>query len=144
MSLGRTKTMYTINYGIAPYVTDTLKGEIAESRWIAVSYDESLNTVLQRGQMDFILRYWNQSTSRVSRRYWSRNLSGHNKVVDLKTCFNDSLDGINDSNIIQISMDLNVNLSPYKDLVAKREELELPGFIDIGVCNLHIVHNAFK
>ena len=145
MTLARTKTMYSTNFGLGPYVKELLQNQISESPFIAVSYDESLNDVLQKGQLDFIIRYWDESASRVSTRYWNSTFLGHAKVADLKENYHAGIERINASKIMQISMDgPNVNLALYKELVAERKELNLSGFLDIGSCNLHTVHNAFK
>ena len=52
---------------------------------------------------------------------------------------------LNIKNLKQISMDgPNVNWKFFECFANKRESEELPGLINIGSCNLHILNNAFK
>ena len=70
----------------------------------------------------------------------------HTTNKDLLMEFNKSVDIINLSKIIQVSMDgPAVNLKFLQELVKHREELEIEEkMIDIGTCGLHVVHGAFK
>ena len=54
LSLGATKMSYLLNFGIAPYFKNLLLDEIKASPYYVLSFDESLNTVLQKDQMDVI------------------------------------------------------------------------------------------
>ena len=60
--------------------------------------------------------------------------------------FNKSVDMINVSKIIQVSMDAtSVNLKFLHELVKHQEELEIEEkVVDIGTCGLHVMHGAFK
>jgi len=40
-----------------------LKKQVDESEWLAVSYDESLNKVIQESEMDLVLRFWDTQQS---------------------------------------------------------------------------------
>ena len=57
-SCGRTKCGYCINHGLAPYFLKTLMMELKESPKYVLSFNESLNKKLQKGQMDILIRYW--------------------------------------------------------------------------------------
>ena len=145
MTLGRSKISYTTNFGIAPYIKNILLTDVSKARWVTVSYDESLNHNLQRGQMDFLIRYWDDNSSQIVTRYFNSYFLGHAKVEDLKESFKASLEGILEERICQVSMDgPHVNLRLLKEFKADRQEKELPEIIDIGSCNLHTTHNAFK
>ena len=43
MELGRTKLMYIVNLGMAPYFREILKNETVNSEWYTISFIESLN-----------------------------------------------------------------------------------------------------
>ena len=47
-SMAETKSMYTITYGIAPYVQSMLEKRIKESREYVLLFDETLNKDLQQ------------------------------------------------------------------------------------------------
>ena len=93
--------------------------------------------------MDLLLRYWDNHDQQVKVRYWDSKFLGHTTNKDLLIEFNKSVDIIDLSKIIQVSMDgPSVNLKFMQELIKHREELEM--MIDIGTCGLHVVHGAFK
>ena len=57
-TFGKTKCMYTIKYGIAPYVKEKLSEKLSFSPYFSVSFDESHNSVLETEQMDLQVRFW--------------------------------------------------------------------------------------
>ena len=58
-SCGETKCSYLIQFGLAPYFKEYLSNKIQKPGTIfVVSFDESLNKVLQEEQMDLLLRFW--------------------------------------------------------------------------------------
>ena len=60
--------------------------------------------------------------------------------------FNKSVDIINLSKIIQVSMDAtSVNLKFLHELIKHQEELEIEEkVIDIGTCGLHVMHGLLN
>ena len=84
------KVQYTTNFGIAPYVRNLFLTGISKVHWVTVSFDESLNQSLQKGQMGFFhLRYWDEE---AITRYLTRYFLGHAKTDDLKESFKTSLE----------------------------------------------------
>ena len=61
---------YMINFGISPYFKCQLIKKIHVSPYFVVSYDESLNRIVQDEQMDIQIRYWNESLGVVETRYF--------------------------------------------------------------------------
>ena len=59
MMLHESKCGYVINHGIPPYWERLLLQEVTNSPFYVLSFDESLNKHLQKGQIDIIVRYWN-------------------------------------------------------------------------------------
>ena len=57
--LSKTKCGY-INFGLVPYFKELLLKEIKASDCFRISFDESMNKVLQEEQMDVQIRYWNE------------------------------------------------------------------------------------
>ena len=57
-SLGKTKCRYMIIYGLAPYLIKQLLKEINSASFYSVSFDDSLNSELQKCQIDVNVRYW--------------------------------------------------------------------------------------
>ena len=64
-SPGKTKARYMILNGIAPYCKAELLGQINSSPQFSLSFDESLNTALQKCQMDAKIRLFNNTTNMV-------------------------------------------------------------------------------
>ncbi len=68
-SMKKDKLAYAITYGLGPYLQDKLSCAIQNCKFYVVSFDESLNKVVQEGQMDIVVRYWNVLKSEVATRY---------------------------------------------------------------------------
>ena len=69
MELGRIKSIYTVNFGITPYFRKILKNEIVNSEWYTISFDESLNKVVQECKMDVIIRFLYNLSNKVQVRF---------------------------------------------------------------------------
>ena len=95
--------------------------------------------------MDFHLRFWDDEKQQVVTRYYDSNFLGHAKVKNSKDSFESCLEGVPEEKILRVSMDgPNINLRLLNDLKSERATKQLPELIDIGSCNLHTTHNAFK
>ena len=53
--LQKDKCAYFINYGIAPHFCSILMNHVKDSEFYAISFDESLSTVIQMGNMDLVM-----------------------------------------------------------------------------------------
>ena len=69
MEFGRIKLMYTVNFGITPYFRKILNNEIVNSEWYTISFDESLNKVVQECKMDVIIRFLYNLSNKVQVRF---------------------------------------------------------------------------
>ena len=56
-----------------------------------ISFDESLNKVLQKEQMDIIVRFWDKEKNKVSSRYLNSQFLGHTRAADLLQKFREAL-----------------------------------------------------
>lgn len=142
------KLAYMATYGIGPYFQNQLSKVVASCPFFCISFDESLNKVSQKGQMDLIVRYWDSNTDEVATRYLTSTFLGHARATDLLNAFVSGITGLGlrCDRIIQISMDgPNVNYSFLKDFENSMNVDESSNkLIDIGSCSLHIVHGAYK
>ena len=93
------------NWEIAPYVKEQLRNNINQTEYVVVSFDESLNHTIQSCQMDLLLRYWDNHDQHVKVRYWVSKFLIHTTNKDLLMELNKSVDIINFSKIMQVSMD---------------------------------------
>ena len=71
----------------------------------AISFDESLNRVLQSEQMDVIICFWDNQENKVCSRYFDTRFLGHVTAQDLLENLKSSLDKLYLAGLIQISMD---------------------------------------
>ena len=95
--------------------------------------------------MDILVRYWDINEKKVLVRYWDSKFLGHTRHTDLMKAFNDGLEGLDQTKLIQISMDgTNTNLKFLSEMKIEREKNEQSKLIDIGSCSLHSIHGAFK
>ena len=91
---GATKCKYLICFGIAPYFHGELMQKIQEQGTMyVISFDESLNKVIQKEQMDLIVRFWDIKKNRVVSRYIDSQFLGHTRAVDLLESFKLALPG---------------------------------------------------
>ena len=79
---GKTKCSYLINFGLAPYFKEKLmkKLHVPGTKYV-ISFDESLNKVLQKEQMDIIVRFWDKEKNKVSSRYLNSQFLGHTRAA---------------------------------------------------------------
>ena len=144
-TLGRSKYHYVMNFGIAEYIKDCLTDAIKASPYFSVSFDESLNEILQKCQMDVVIKYWDSKKNEAVSKYFSSTFLGHASAEHLKTAFLSLIDCFDHDRLIQISMDgPKVNILFYKKVVEFRSKENHKPFIDLGTCNLHVMHGALK
>lgn len=144
-TLGRTKCSYILNYGLAPFFSDLLLEEIKLSPKYGLSFDESLNKKLQKGQMDILVRYWDWERHISQTRYLNSEFLGGAKADQILENFVAGSNRLDHSKMIQVSSDgPNVNLKFLKLYGEKRDLDEFPSLVDIGTCGLHTVHGSLK
>ena len=146
ITIGSTKVAYVISFGLGPYFRSQLISALNGCSEYVVCFDEALNRVIQCGQMDLVLRYWDAETHMVSSRYLNSVFLGHATASDLLTKFTECLGSLPLGKIMQVSMDgLSVKWrfleDLKKDLHQHKEDRQL---LEIGSCELHVVHGAFQ
>ena len=147
MKLKRTKCGYVVRHGLGPYFEQLLLQQVASSPVYSLSFDESMNKHLQKGQMDIIIRFWNDEKKVPETRYLTSEFMGEAKADDIEKKFDSAVTKKlkRPANLIQISSDgPNVNLLFLKNYNDKRDFNELPPLLNIGTCGLHTVHGSMK
>lgn len=146
LQLSKSKASYVTVYGIAHYFQQQILSSINSCDKIVIGFDESINQLNKKQQMDFSFRFWNNDANEVNTRYYTSAFLGHCKAADLIRAFSDNIPNEMMNKVIQISMDgPNVNVKFHKDIeenIIKPEHNK--SLINIGTCGLHVVHNAFK
>ena len=95
LEMGRTKLAYLITFGLAPYFTNEIFKQLDVCSEIVIGFDETLNKVSQRQQMDVSVRFWNENKEQVECRYIGSAFLDSSRAVDLlnglKQCTEKSL-----------------------------------------------------
>lgn len=114
--------------------------------FIVVGFDESLNKVAQKNQMDLNIRFWNNEKDQVCSRYLTSCFLHHTTAEDLLEGLKAGLGEISTNKILQISMD-----GPYvnwKSIRLFNSNLRCtpgsPKLLQLGSCGLHVVNGGFK
>lgn len=146
--LKRTKIGYSLMYGIAPYFKNQLILNVLKCNFFSVGFDESLNKVSQKTQMDINIRFWCTERDYVCTRYFTSAFLSRSTADEIRRNFKLALSDLKISAITQISMDgPNVNHKFFKDLKSELEEEsegDSPVLLNMGSCGLHVLHGAFK
>lgn len=109
-----------------------------------IGFDESLNKVEQKQQMDISIRYWDEQSQQVSTRYLTSIFLNHTTAEDLKEALKGALSNLGWKKMLQLSMDgPNVNFKTLRLLKEKEHDVDSPQLLDLGSCGLHTVHCAF-
>ena len=78
-------------------------------------------------------------------RYWTSLFLGHTRCDDLVAAFHNGLNELEETNMIQISIDgPSPNLKLLSKVQNERQKNKLSSLIDTGSSNLHLIHAAFK
>ena len=95
-----------INYSItSPHFQSILVNDVKKSEFYAISFDESLNLIIQMGQIDHVVNFWGTVINKVSTRYLCSTFIGHARHKDLLLHFMSALDLLDKSNLLQVSID---------------------------------------
>ena len=88
-SMGRTKSMYMINHGLAPFFKSLLLSELNKSDIFIFFFDESLKQVTQTCEMDVYVRFWNVTELKVNVRFIGSTFFGHGTHQNLLKHFHE-------------------------------------------------------
>lgn len=102
--LGRDKMSYLIHHGLASYFRESLLQKLRKCPWFVVSFDEAINRISQRGQMDLIIRYFEDETKKVTTPYLNFVFPNRSRAEDLVSKFKEGMVDL-PFKILQISMD---------------------------------------
>lgn len=143
------KLAYIVTYGLGPYFQQKLVDVVKGCPFYAISFDESLNKVAQKGQMDIIVRFWNNGNQEVSTRYLTSAFLGRATSADLLQAFTSAIgsQSLDLKKMIQVSSDgPNVNIKFARELQSQLADADPDGgeLFQIGTCALHVVHGAYK
>ena len=130
---GSNKASYVTTCGFAPYFFSFLLQKISSSSHQVVSFDESLDNLVQKEQMDLLIWYWDNDTDRVCTRYMGSDFFGRPTADDVLETFQNGISQVDESKLKQVLSDgPNINLAFLKKYASVREEKELDTLMDPG------------
>ncbi|KAJ8869850.1 hypothetical protein PR048_028859 [Dryococelus australis] len=144
LNLHKTKIDYTILYGLAPYFHGGLLEMCSQCQNFVAGFDESLNEVCQKGQMDVMIRFWSDKDNEVCTRYFGSVFLGHTTAADLLDGFIEALGWLDVKKFMQVLMDgPNVNKKFLQDLkLYLKGDPDSPVILNLGTCELHTLRNC--
>ena len=143
LSIGSSKLSYLITHGLAPYFHDELL-KLVDSKFV-ICFDEAFNQISKKGQMDIVLRFWDNSINQVSSRYLSSAFMGHSTAKDILENFLDASSELKMCNLLQVSMDgPNVNWSFLEQLTSNHHDEYNTTMLFLGSCGLHVINGALQ
>ena len=80
--LQKCKCAYFSNHGIAPHCNSILMNNVKDSAFYAISLGESLNRIIQMGQMDIVVNFWDNFVNNECTRYLNSTFIGHVRYQD--------------------------------------------------------------
>ena len=112
---------------------------------VTLHYDETTTTQVIK-QMDLHFRFWSEEQNEVVRRFYTALMFGHAEGAKVAAAMVDKLeeDKVNLSSILTLSSDgPNVNKTIFRAVNTSLKGGGNPRMINIGTCNLHVIHNSF-
>ena len=135
IKFGKTKCSYFINYSLAPYIKEQLEKYISSSLFYVVSFDESMNSVLQNEQMDVAIWFWNDFKKQAETRYLTSEFLYGPNAENLVNSLSSSPKHLDQQNLLQLYMDGPSVNSKVLDIVSeKRNENEFEQLLVIASC----------
>ena len=141
---GPTKIKYNIQFGIAPYVKESLIYDVADVPF-SFKFDETTTSKVQK-QYDAYCQYWSKKENFIQNRYCGSLFVGHCTNEDLIEHFEHFKTEMqwDSSYLLHLGMDgPNVNLA-FQRRLQSHFATEGSSFLDIGTCPLHSIHNGFS
>jgi hypothetical protein len=146
LTIGSTKLSYCVTYGLAPYFHGNLLRSVQKCSSFVLCFDEAMNKISQSGQMDVVIRFWDDNRNEVASRYFGSAFLGHATAECLLAGFKTAMQDLSLAGLMQVSMDgPSVNWK-FIDLLsnALREDMIMTELVELGSCGLHVIHGAFQ
>lgn len=143
-SLGRTKLSYLITDALGPYFHEEMLKDAQES-YFSLEFDETTNVENQK-ELQVAIRYWSNKLGRVLSKHLETFFLGHATGAELSKYLFTALDNSNLllTNMLFLGSDgPNVNKTVHRIVNEEVLKRRGSGLLNLGTCNIHIVHNAF-
>ena len=134
-----------ILYELALYYKNELIKRINDSIYYSVPFDEALNYVMQKCQMDVNSRYWDSTERKIKTHYFDSQFLERPNADNLLDSINVGTAKLKEDAFLHRAMDgSNVNWNVLKKLDNKLFENGFTRTLIIGSYAQHVVHGAFQ
>ena len=146
MSLASNKASYLISDGLGPLIKSELLNDVRQSgNPYTIGFDEIPN-VQYHNQLELNVRFWSEKRQEVMIHYLSTFMLGHTQADKVESAVVSEIDAdqLRMKELLTLSRDgPNVTKKVFRLLSDRLKGSSGYGFVDIGSCNLHVMHNAF-
>ena len=139
------KLSYIISHGLGSYLKKKVVSDVKEANRFVLIFDEQTNKQNKK-QLDMLVRYWSNEKQGVVNRYYKSVMLGHAYAKTIRDVILESFatDGIDLNKLLMLGRDNpNVNIA-LENLINTEMKKQGGSLLQIGSCNIHVVHNAFK
>ena len=128
--MSKMKVSYMIVYGIVEYFHRSLLSLLKKSPFFASLFDESLNGILNKDQMDIYIRFCDVDSGAISSKYLD---SGFVFCPNANVLSDEIINSVKDLEVSRMIM-----------LGMQREEHNHAPLFNVGCCGLHLIHGAYE
>ena len=121
--MSKTKVSYVIIFGLADYFNNRLITLVKKSAFYSLLFDESLNKVLSKEQMDLQIRFYDDTVGEVLTRYLGSCFFYGPNAVNLCKEIIDAIKNLDQAKMSMLGIDgPNVNCLIFDKLNGEREK----------------------
>ena len=143
--LSKTKCVYYVVFGIAPYFKEPLVKDIKSSPFYSLSFDEILNNKLQEEQMDISIWFWDDIAGKALARYFDSSFFKRPNADNILEELLKVMANLPTKSLSNLSQDgPNTNWSVHEKLWNIWSHEEVPQLFEVGSCGLHVIHGTFQ
>lgn len=146
ITLERTKVYYIVTFALGPHFYEEMINDIDKSLYFTLSFDETVNNANQK-ELQIRIRYFSKHFQcALSRHLQTFFLGSATADIVIEKIF----EAVHNANLsvnklFMLGMDGPVvNESIFKKINSKLNTSRGFPLIDVGSCNLHVVHNSFR
>ena len=144
-SLSRTKAQYLITDALAPFFKKQMLNEM-DGALFTLCFDETVNAGSSK-ELQTAVKYWSPSKEMIVTRHLQTFFMGSATADELYNKLCEAIDNTTllRTNLLMLSNDgPNVNKAVTNLMNESLILLRKKRMVDIGTCNIHILHNAFR
>ena len=145
-TLGKTKWMYLIKFGLVLWIIQRSMNQVSTSSYFGVSSGDSHNCVLEMEQMVLQVKFWSSKSNVSKTKYLGSQLQ---YSTTANTLLEELLKGLPSSptidKVTRLQMDgPNTNWLVLKKMNEYKGKEEMPPIKCIGSCRLHVISGALR